>query len=396
MVASTDWATRLPQGSYRGVPFWFEQDGREGGRRLAVHEFPLAEEPLVEDLGKRAARHRLTAYVNSQFQAAALWNACTAPGLGILVSPTHGFVSARCEQVNAGQELDKLGRIAFQIVFVVDGLSLDAFSLVDAASSLLGLVDGVFNLLPGSVLQALDLVSRIPLIEDLATVALREALTTVRGAVMSVALSATVARDVVASIDTAWTLARSPMSTTPRAVRAMTGALRSIVVTTDADIALTVGTTLSPVPDRGAQPLGRTRKSARAFTTAVDLGLATAATAVVVRQTALIDWASRDEALLARERIRTAVDAIAEPVGASLGEGVYTAMIRLRSEAIEILTERLTTLKPVVAIDTGVSLPSTRIAYELYGRAGPGREIVRRNAAATPALMPTRLEVLNP
>ena len=44
------------KGSFAGVPFLIEENQTlEGGRRLVKHEYPLRDDGLTEDLGKKSA-----------------------------------------------------------------------------------------------------------------------------------------------------------------------------------------------------------------------------------------------------------------------------------------------------------------------------------------------------
>lgn len=57
-----DWRDRLTRAAWRGMEFLTDSHETRGGRRLAVHQFPGAEAPAVEDLGAAAPGYRLTAY----------------------------------------------------------------------------------------------------------------------------------------------------------------------------------------------------------------------------------------------------------------------------------------------------------------------------------------------
>jgi hypothetical protein len=396
MVAATDWSRALARGSYKGAPFHFESDGREGGRRLVVHEFPGAETPIIEDMGRRAQRYTLAVYVTDRWAANRLWAACNSRGSGILVSPLHGTIIARCEEIAEAHQRDKMGYLAFDVTFVQEGMGASTFSSVDDASHLLGRLDSVVGALPAAIRAILKRDDQAPLLEDLATQALRFNVERVRDAVQTVALPTIVGRDLLASLNTAWTLSRNPRAGTVGAFRAIGAALRAVVVETDPDVSLVVARSLTELPALGVEPLSLTRRDARRFRRATDLGVAAAAVAVAIRQEALSPWPSRQDAVLARDRIRAAFDAIGEEVGEVLGEGPYRQLLVLRNDGINRLTTRITDLAPVVGVDMGTSRSAIRVAYDLYGGPGPARSIVRRNNVSTPALMPTRLEVIQP
>ncbi|PKP89103.1 MAG: hypothetical protein CVT77_18750 [Alphaproteobacteria bacterium HGW-Alphaproteobacteria-16] len=76
------------KGSFRGVPFVTREHEASGGRRLVSHEFPQADLPVLEDLGKRAKLFVLDCYVlgaDHIDQANRLADALEAAGAGTLI-----------------------------------------------------------------------------------------------------------------------------------------------------------------------------------------------------------------------------------------------------------------------------------------------------------------------
>lgn len=87
------WRDRLRAASFRGVPFYVQKAEAELGRRTVTHEFPGRDTPVVEDLGRRARRHRLEAFVVGPDYMARrdeLLEAFELPGPGKLVHPYWG------------------------------------------------------------------------------------------------------------------------------------------------------------------------------------------------------------------------------------------------------------------------------------------------------------------
>src|SRR3712207_727954 len=86
-----DWTKTLRPASFRGVPFHVESEGLAGGgRHVAVHEYVRSEEIQTEDMGRKATRYRVTAYIANEIadmHAAALVAALTQPGPGMLMLP---------------------------------------------------------------------------------------------------------------------------------------------------------------------------------------------------------------------------------------------------------------------------------------------------------------------
>ena len=143
-----DWRDFLPA-SFRGFPFEVEREDATGGRHVAVHEYVRAESHDTEDLGRKATRWSVTAYLASDLvdaEATALFSICTQPGAGLLVLPWIEPTFCRCVEVKRSSASDTMGKVAFDLTFVEAGGALPTvtqlFDLMaaSAASALSGLV----------------------------------------------------------------------------------------------------------------------------------------------------------------------------------------------------------------------------------------------------------------
>lgn len=80
-------------GYFRDVPFRLGGYDLSGGRRHEFHEYPLRDEPLAEDLGRRGRRYKFEAHVIGdawEAQRDALLDALEAAGPGQLRHPYLG------------------------------------------------------------------------------------------------------------------------------------------------------------------------------------------------------------------------------------------------------------------------------------------------------------------
>lgn len=59
----TVWRDRLLPAHFDGCQFHVESGSMEGGRRIAMHEFPKKEKPYAEDMGRRATEFSVRGYV---------------------------------------------------------------------------------------------------------------------------------------------------------------------------------------------------------------------------------------------------------------------------------------------------------------------------------------------
>lgn len=89
------------KGSFRGVPFLIEEEqGLDGGRRIVSHEYPLRDEGLTEDMGKRLRRYQVSCLVIGDDhieQAEKLIDALEASGAGTLKHPYFGTLEVRVD-----------------------------------------------------------------------------------------------------------------------------------------------------------------------------------------------------------------------------------------------------------------------------------------------------------
>lgn len=89
------------KGSFRGVPFLIEDEqGQNGGRRIVTHEYPLRNDGLTEDLGKRMRNYSVSCLVIGDdhiAQAEALVDALEADGPGTLKHPYFGSIEVEVD-----------------------------------------------------------------------------------------------------------------------------------------------------------------------------------------------------------------------------------------------------------------------------------------------------------
>jgi prophage DNA circulation protein len=121
-----DWTKTLRPASFRGVPFKVETEGLAGGgRHVAVHEYVRSEEISTEDMGRKAKRYRVSAYIANDLadvHGAALVAALTQPGSGTLMLPVLGPVEVMISgDISTNHSKDRLGYIGIDFEAVEAG-----------------------------------------------------------------------------------------------------------------------------------------------------------------------------------------------------------------------------------------------------------------------------------
>lgn len=154
-----NWPQTQPGASYRGFPFEVDKEGVIGaGRRVAVHDYAKAEAHDTEDMGRKARRFRVTAYIASDTadaDVAALVEICSTPGVGTLILPMTPPQQVRCVDCTTAADKDKQGYVAVDLEFIEargSGAGLGPIALGDRIAQ--GLLDDMATI-AGDVLDAL-------------------------------------------------------------------------------------------------------------------------------------------------------------------------------------------------------------------------------------------------
>lgn len=129
------WRTQYEPGSFRGATFRTEGHERSGGRRVALHEFPNRDEPLSEDLGRRARNFSIDCHVlgeDYRIQRDALIDALEGKGPGLLVHPWHGRMMVTVLDFTQSESTDAGGMASFRIEFGEAGQAVSAVQAIPA------------------------------------------------------------------------------------------------------------------------------------------------------------------------------------------------------------------------------------------------------------------------
>lgn len=127
MITATDlpgWAVRMVTASFRDNKFLTENHDTKLGRRLAIHEFPGAEEPVVEDLGGKSGEFHLNAYFigpDYDLFRDAFLHALNTPGADWLNHPWRGQLWVRAHNWQVHESNDKGGYCTVSVDFVPGG-----------------------------------------------------------------------------------------------------------------------------------------------------------------------------------------------------------------------------------------------------------------------------------
>lgn len=117
------WKDRWQDASFRGKAFLTDGMSTEVGRRTIVHEYPYQDATTTEDMGLKARKYTVNAYLigdDHDLQRADLLKALEAPGAGDLIHPEYGLQTVVLESCTISS--DQQTRITkFALVFTQAG-----------------------------------------------------------------------------------------------------------------------------------------------------------------------------------------------------------------------------------------------------------------------------------
>jgi prophage DNA circulation protein len=159
MATIAPWRLKLRPASFKGVVFFVEVDAKAGGRRIALHEYPKRDIPYAEDMGRRAKRFAITAYVigvqtrnvwtNYQDQRDLLINAIEAEGAGTLIRPTTAYdIEVVAEGYSVTERREKGGYAQFDITFIESGINIANLPQADTQAAVTTAVNNAMAPVP--------------------------------------------------------------------------------------------------------------------------------------------------------------------------------------------------------------------------------------------------------
>jgi len=383
--------------SFRGVAFLVDSAERGGGRRTVVHEFPLRDDPFVEDLGRRARTFRVEGYVIGDdylSQRDALLTALEdVAGPGELVHPYHGVRRAVCVTVSVRETRADGGIAVFAIEFAETPTQAPVpVEVVDSAEQVSDSADAAATATEAELVEQYDA-------EGLPAFGLASAETAFTSAVAD--LSAKLAPIVTATQELAtltgqvalFTVEASSLVREPGAILGeFRSAIAGLVETAAAAPGALMGALFAMyLTDLGSPVVATTTTRERELANQLALtgGLRRVIAIEAARLSPLVPYTSIDEATAARDQVAAMLD---EQAGLA-GDTAYPALVNLRSEVLRAVPGG-TAFARVVTVTRSVAIPSLLLAYQLYGSVELEPDIIERNGIRHPGFVAGDLRVL--
>ena len=390
----------LRPASFRGVAFGVKSGGKDLGRRVVTHKFPLRDTVMHEDLGRRERTLTVEGFIVGYDLASRMRRleaALERQGPGRLVHPHYGSldvvvtaakvatgeakdlatISITCELHDpAGQQPSGAGNGGS----LVDSLGLSAVvAFAEEYSSLLtvsGMQDFVVEQLGGQ-LGGLGV--------------------SLAGIASAYGLARQVQSNVLGL--TSW-LSSGSRDGSAATVTAAVGSLGVTGATgTRPDALLVLAATGVPAPATSTGTPGRDAVARNAL--ALDLLVRACAAAEAARTVAAMDWESRDQALGYRDQVAEALDGAADRAGDLGWDLTWRALADLRAAMVAYVTAAAAPLPRLTHVTPAATISSLLLAYQIDGEVvgtlfDRAADIARRNHAPHPGFLAggTPLELL--
>ena len=373
-----DWLTALRPASFRGVPFRVEFEDAAGARRLSISPIAYAETSVIEDMGRDPRIVSLTAYVvgdQADRAALALVAALDAKGPALLALPMLPAMRARVQSWRVSRARDRAGFVGVDIEFVEEGLGSAPFGPVPGAGPIADLMakgSAIVGEALGAAYRGL-LHSR----ESAETRAAARAAGRLAAILPLTAGGGETAQVVEAAVAALADASSSSIAEPDAYAKALIEGWRRAAANGDAETLF------------AAIPIELKHRAEGVAGVAEAAALAGAMAIVAVRRT----YNARQDAARARETLRIETEATLADVG-TLGAEAYQWAAAITGDAARALSRTAASRAPLVRVETKLSLSSIRAAYDLYGDANRGGELVDRNKVATPAFLPLAFEAL--
>lgn len=388
---------QLVAASFRGKPFFVEESERGGGRRLVVHQFPLRDDPFVEDLGRDAATFKIDGYVVGDGYLAkknSLLAALESEGPGELVHPYYGVMQANCGPVSVRETRANGGMATFSIAFTRSAASgaLTPTTVVDSAGKVAASATATKVAVKAELAERFDPLNMPAFALASAEAAVTKAAAGLASALGPVATStqelAALTGQVAILTASASSLVRAPDGIVDAFLAVVEGLVETAAASPGAVVAAlcdAYGIDLGPPAPATTATRQREQANQLALTGALRRVMALEAAQLI----AVAPYASIEDATAARDRVAAMLEEQAD----GAGDTAYPALVTLRSDVLRSVPSADLGAR-IITVTRRVPIPSLLLAYQLYGDVDREPDLVARNRIRHPGFVAGDLQAL--
>lgn len=375
------WRDRKQPASFRGVPFYVDADELSAGRRGQVHEYPQRDKPFVEDLGRKARKFTITAYVvgnDYMDRRDALLKAVEEAGSGTLVHPDFGSLTVNVDpesDCRFSHARDQGGNYcAIQLSFVETGELAFPSARVDTAAKAWGQADILDEAAADDFSRGFVLDGWPDFVADGALADLQDGIAFAQrvlgGGFSSGGLSGQLA-----------SLLHSPLS--------LAGSVQSMFQGFGGGQgdAWALSNASAFQPSRAVSAATPSRRREADNQAAVASLFRRASLAQATRAASVTRWPVRDDAMTTRDAL---VGRYRAEEDVTTDDAVFRALTETRLATSRDIGERAKPLPQLRAVEPPGPVPALVLAYELYESTGREGDIVTRNGIIHPGFVPRK------
>lgn len=387
------WRDRYQRGSFRGVEFYTQASESSFGRRNVVHEFPLRDQPFVEDLGRAARAYRIDAlFVGDDYDAwrDRLIDAIEQPGPGTLIHPYLGEMTVSVLGFSQRESTFEGGSTTLTIEFVESGERKQPVKKADTGAQLVSAADKAQAQAVADFNAGKYAVAKKPqFLADSVGKFMKDTLGQVQKLAGSIREKAAQVAELVRGVQQVnrdlISIIYEPASAAQALVGNVKQLIRSVAVGPREALGLArtffrFGSGLPNVPQTTAARRQEAGNQA-AMTQVVRVTAVTEA----ARAVSTMEFESHDDATSVRDELLAAADALVDD---GVSDELFLALAALRAALVRDVAARGADLAREVSYTPKVTTPALVLGYRLYADAARGEDIVTRNRIAHPGFVP--------
>lgn len=395
---------KLMPASFRGVPFGIRDVNTTIGRRSILHEYPKRDEPYAEDLGRKAKEFQINAFVMnpndftaSKALASALSDYSTP---GTLVHPTLGqfqVVVKECTQTYSNQE----GGIEYFAVTFVETIGNNFPNVsIDTQSRIRNSVNSLISTANQYFASTFKVAGYPDFVAQAAINNLNAFTTKFRGLInfgsarngnpsnysKLIANLNIFNSNIPQLVNTPFTLAQT--------INQLNSDLNDSFVD-NLSLAMLIQSRLYEygldflivLPTTNLREIEGNNQNQLIYL------IRASVIAMMVRNVSLMDFASADDAISARDSIDEKAWSLLQTLADTFNDEIYNSLTDVVTAMVQDIRIRSTNSATTRTYSIADSLPAVVLAYEFLGDATQEDELVARNNVANPLFVPAQSEV---
>lgn len=405
----------LRPGALRGLLFYVRSSEENSVRRWVTHEFPGRDEPWHEDMGAKTQSFSVEGLIigaDVVLQARAFARAAKDPEVATLLHPWLGAMQVVVQDCRISFDVDqaRVARISLRVEKA--GTKPAPVISEDGLGSVLADAEEVLTAAQAAYAEYRYMRAAADFVIDSFKASIEGIAGAIEGALANTGQAGAAAGSVaaLASLNDAAivsdTAVPAALATAARDVSAQAGGRAALTKGADAAPipafeALGALTAQELVPAATSPATTPARQQLVAANEALGVLAAAMFAGEFARAAAAVPWASRDDAMAARDRVSDALATAADRVAALGWDGVWQSLVALRASVAADLAQRAAPLPRIKRLELPSVMPSTVIAYQLDGDSisdlfGRAAALTARNRVRHPGFVPagSPIEVL--